>query len=286
MGKVVVISSFTIDEIDGEVFIGGPAYYSSLALAHLGESVVVVSPAENVHEEFMNYLGFKLITVNGLTPIFNLRYVDGGRREVRLKRKGAVIELSPKVLNLLRDSLTIVNPVYRELSIDTLRVIRKHSGIIALDVQGFIRKVNSGEVVKIAWSDIIYELLSIADIVHADLSEIPTYSSMREACKALSKFSKSIVIVSSGEKGLVASVNGELYYIPALPGIEGNATGTGDILLAISSYEIMRGEDPLRAIAKGAVAAGLRVSRDRLPWFTRSEIEVLSIKLLSRATKV
>jgi len=285
--SVIIIGSFTIDRIDEKLSIGGPAYYSSLALTYIGHtSITVISPARDIHENFVRNIGINLINVGANTPVFQLKYVEGGRREVILKHRGSKITIPRNELKLIRDSLIIVSPVYREVDLDTLKVVKRLSRFVALDVQGFVRYVHSDGKVSIVWSNEMYDIIRLADVIHADLSEVPIYNNMVEASKELGKISNGIIMVSNGERGLVASIDGELYYVPALPGIEGNATGTGDILLAISSYEILMGEDPLRAIAKGAVAAGLRVSRDRSPWFSKYEVDILADKLISKSEKL
>ena len=285
--SVIIIGSFTIDRIDEKLSIGGPAYYSSLALTYIGHtSITVISPARDIHENFVRNIGINLISVGADTPVFQLKYVEGGRREVILKHRGSKITISHNELKLIKDSLIIISPVYREVDLDTLKVVKRLSRFMALDVQGFVRYVHNDGKVGIVWSNEMYDIIRLADVVHADLSEVPIYNNMVEASKELGKISNGIIMVSNGERGLVASIDGELYYVPALPGIEGNATGTGDILLAISSYEVLMGEDPLRAIAKGAVAAGLRVSRDRSPWFSKYEVDILADKLISKSEKL
>jgi len=285
--SVIIIGSFTIDRIDEKLSIGGPAYYSSLALTYIGHtSITVISPARDIHENFVRNIGINLISVGADTPVFQLKYVEGGRREVILKHRGSKITISHNELKLIKDSLIIISPVYREVDLDTLKVVKRLSRFMALDVQGFVRYVHSDGKVGIVWSNEMYDIIRLADVVHADLSEVPIYNNMVEASEELGKISNGIIMVSNGERGLVASIDGELYYVPALPGIEGNATGTGDILLAISSYEVLMGEDPLRAIAKGAVAAGLRVSRDRSPWFSKYEVDILADKLISKSEKL
>ena len=281
--KVYVLGSFTIDEIGDELVVGGPAYYSSLALTHMDHSnITIVSPVSDIHRRLVKDLRVNVVSVGSRTPVFKLTYVDGGRRLVVLKSKGEEIRFSDDVLWLMKDSLVIVSPVFREIDLNLLLEVRRYASMIALDIQGFIRRLSDGGQVSIVWSDDVYKALRLADVIHADLSEVPGVGSMGEGCRLLNKYSDAIVMVSNGERGLVASINGSYYYVPALPGIEGNATGTGDILLAITAFEMFKGEDPLKAIAKGAVAAGLRVGRDRPPWFNGYEVEVLALKLLSK----
>ena len=108
MGKVFIVSSFTIDRIKGlgglGIGIGGPPYYCTLALLHHGvDSVTVVGPATEVHEYFSRKVGIKVIRVGKSVPTFELRYLNGsGDREVRLVERGSRLSLSSDVLNLMR----------------------------------------------------------------------------------------------------------------------------------------------------------------------------------------
>ncbi len=286
MGKVFIVSSFTIDRIKGlgglGIGIGGPPYYCALALLHYGvDSVTVVGPATEVHEYFSRKVGIKVIRVSKSVPTFELRYLNGsGDREVRLVERGSKILLSNEVLNLMRGSLAIVNPVFKEVGIEDVKLIRSLAKTLAIDVQGFVRVVKDGGLVTYEWGDEVKEVLESADLLHTDLSEAPVNGGMASVARKLSKYVNGVLTVSNGEAGLVALIDGRLYYVPALPGIRGDSTGTGDILLAISSLAIHEGVEPLKAVAMGAAAAGLKVSRFGHPWFSRYEVEVLANKIL------
>ena len=282
--RVAIVSSFTLDSIDGRRCIGGPAYYSTVALLHYcSDDILLVGPAGRVHEVFAEKVGARLILTSREVPLFELRYVGGrGDRVVRLARSGGEISISSRTLEGLRGSLIIVSPVYREVSIPTLRGLRGVAGLLALDIQGLVRETGVNGVVRNRWDPRVYEAVKLADVVHADLSEAPTPSDAVTAAELLSRRSRGVVMVSMGASGLIAVRSGEAVYVPALPDIEGDATGTGDILLSIAAYELSRGGEWLTAIARGTAAAGLKVGRGRPPWFSRHEVEVLAVKLLSK----
>lgn len=284
---VVFVGSFTRDVINGVHAIGGPPYYGSIALVHYGcETIMVVSPVEEQHVEFAESMGLELVAVEGGVPVFELRYLNEVDREVKLLRRGSAIRVPDAILKTLQGCVVVASPVYREVDLKTLQSLRSHASVLAVDVQGFVRSVDGGGRVSIRWSDEVYEVVKLADVYHADLSEVPMFSSMREAVEHLAGRSRGIAMVSHGEEGLIASIDGEIVYVPALPGISGNSTGTGDILLAVAAYEVHRGTEPLKAVAMGAVAAGLRVSRDRPPWFNRFEVEVLAEKLVKMSRRL
>ncbi len=283
--SVIIFSSFTRDIINGSITIGGPAYYCTLALMHMDvEKIIVVTNAEEVHMKFLRNLGISSYIVNTIAPLFRLKYLDGERRRIELLRTSPTLSIPHEILDLISGCLVIVSPVYHEIELELLRALRSRSRIIALDVQGFTRSLGPNGEVVINWSNELLDVIALADIVHADLSEVPTCRTGLEATKYLSEHTDGLVIVSMGARGLIASANGDRIYIPALPHIHGDSTGTGDILLAVSSYEILIGEDWKLAIAKGAAAAGLKVSRSRPPWFNKYEVEVLARSLL-RASK-
>ncbi len=282
--NIVIIGSFTIDNIENRKAIGGSAYYSLMALKHFcNEQIILITPVQKIHKDLLRDMDVKLIAMSNEVPIFELTYIDEVNRRVKLLKKGAMIRIDNEILTVLRNSLTIISPVYREVPIETIYSIRNVATILALDIQGFVREANDYGEVNIKWNKDLIHVLKIADIIHADLSEVPMYRNSLDAVKFLSEHSKGIVIVSMGAHGLVASFNQEIVYIPALPGIQGDATGTGDILLSIAAYELYQGEDWKKAIAKGASAAGLKVSRGKIPWFNYYEIDILSDELISRS---
>ncbi len=286
VSKVFIVSNFTIDRIKGlgseGVGIGGPPYYCALALIHLGvESVVIVGSASDIHEYFSRRVGAEVVRVSDSVPTFELKYLNGsGEREVRLVRCGGEVVLTNELISSMRGSLAIVNPVFKEVRSYVVKAIRSSVKTLAIDVQGFVRVANGYGSISYEWGSEVREVLESADLIHTDLSEAPLNGGMASVARRLAKYVNGVLMVSNGEAGLVALINGRLYYVPALPGIRGESTGTGDILLAISSLAIHEGNDPLRAVVMGAVAAGLKVSRVTPPWFSRYEVEVLTDKLL------
>jgi len=284
---VVIVGSFTRDLIEGARVIGGPPYYSSMALLHHGcENILIVSPAEEPHLDFVQRTGLELAIVGGSVPVFELKYINNTEREVRLLRRGTRIKLTSTLLDTIKGCAVIVSPVYKEVDLEALQKLREYANVLALDIQGFVRETTDSGAVRIRWSDDVYEALRYADLFHADLSEVPMFRSMNGAAQHLASYTRGIGLISHGEEGLIASIAGELVYVPALPGIQGDSTGTGDILLAITAYELQRGTDPLKAVAMGAAAAGLRVSRAAPPWFSRFEVEILAEKLMMRSRRL
>lgn len=285
--RIVFVGSFTRDIIDGVHTIGGPPYHGSIALLYYGcDTIVIISPVEEDHIRFVRGMGLELIATKGNVPVFELRYISDTDREVKLLKRGSTISIPSDLLESLDRSLIIVNPVYREVDLKLLRVLRNYASILAIDIQGFVRVVDDRGNISIKWTSDVYEVIGLADIYHLDLYEIPTFNSMEEAARYLTEYSNGIVLVSHGEEGLVASINGELIYVPALPGISGNSTGAGDILLSIAAYEVYKGTEPLKAIAMGSVAAGLKVSRSKPPWFSRFEVEIVAEKLIKSSKRI
>ncbi|HIQ03229.1 MAG TPA: hypothetical protein EYH40_02275 [Desulfurococcales archaeon] len=284
---VVFVGSFTRDIIDDTYTIGGPPYYGSIALVYYGcDTIVVISPVEEDHIRFARSMGLELIITGSSVPVFELKYISDTDREVRLLRRGSTINIPSELLESFSKSLIIVNPVYREVNLELLRILRNYASILAIDIQGFVRTVDDKGSISIKWTSDVYEVIGLADIYHLDLYEIPICNSIEEAVRYLTEYSKGIVLVSHGEEGLVASIDGELIYVPALPGISGNSTGAGDILLSITAYEIYKGTEPLKAIAMGSVAAGLKVSRSKPPWFNRFEVEIIAEKLVKSSKRI
>ena len=285
---MAIVSSFTLDSINGKLRIGGPAYYSTVAILHYcDDDLLVIGPASRVHKVLSDSIGVHLISTSEEVPLFELRYVgNDNNRVVRLIKSGEKVVISDNILEDLKGSLIIVNPVYREVPITTIQKLKSVAYMLALDLQGLVREVNNDGIVSKRWNCEVFEAMKLADIVHADLSEAPAPSDAITAAKLLSEKTAGLVIVSMGANGLVAIHKGKAVYVPALPNIKGDPTGTGDILLSIVACELIRGSQWLTSIARGVAAAGLKVSRSRPPWFSRHEVEVLSEKLVNRSKHI
>lgn len=173
MINICIYGNPTIDEIwISEKYIttriGGGVYYSSqpfLKNTHKYKIHIegVVSP-RNI--ELLTLHVHVYPHFSPRTNHFKLVYNDDGREIM-------VVDKAPLLINSyipINDCISIVNPVLGEINISVLRTIRQKSRLLALDIQGFIRREENGRIVLYKNAE-AYEAINIADIVHLDLFE-------------------------------------------------------------------------------------------------------------------
>ncbi len=272
--EVVVIGSLTKDLIGNDLRLGGPAYYCVLSLVQLGVNTKLICSADDdLYTKLLNW-GVKVLRCGFKGPIFRLTYLSNGSRRVELLRRGDDITLSDEEIEEILGSASavIVNPVIKEISLELVRKIKSMSRFLAIDMQGFVREHNDG-LVKYSWSDESYEVVKLANLIHLSIDELPPNKDVLEAIDLLRSLTKATVVISMDFRGSVVAIeDGKVHRVPALPGIDGYSTGTGDVMLATMTYSLVSGYDVLTSIALGTVAAGLRVRRLDPPWFTLNEL--------------
>ena len=251
--RVVVVGSFTIDYVGDDVRLGGPLFYSAYILHKLGYEVVAAGAVPDDID-----IPYKSVALCTLVPKFRLRYLDseGKVREVELVERGCVINLIPD--ELIKDSVVIVNTVINEVPYEVLRRVRDLCRFLAIDIQGFVRRSFDGKV-AIEWSDEVTEVLALADVIHADISEVPIEpKDPLKAALYLRGFTDGVVTVTMGSDGSVIAYDGKVFRLTSLNEV-GDPTGAGDIFLAVLAVKIAEGMDPLEAALYSTVVAGLKV---------------------------
>jgi hypothetical protein len=145
---------------------GGGSYYSSLPLIKRGISVEVYASYNTMLEEhpISKYIVKQQFATS--VNIFELEY-HGFERKLKVR------DVAPKIYewNTHIDLCNvIVNPVLGEVSVNLLRNIKSKSTILAVDLQGFLRRLVDGNI-TLTYNPEVEAVLEIADVVHADLDE-------------------------------------------------------------------------------------------------------------------
>ncbi len=259
---------------------GGPGLYAGLAAIHLGYPVRIISSIgidypSSFLEKLRNLnIDLKLNITKGKTTTFKLIY-QGGEREVIL------LEPGPKIIyDLIEDSegLILVSPVYREVSIELVKELKKKSIILGIDLQGFVRRVRNGGVIEFVWDDLCEEVIKYADVIHIEESEARGLNEdPLEVTKYISKKCECVVSVTMGDKGSYLAHENNIYYVPVPKVYVGNLTGVGDVFTAILILRYYETKNAIEAVKWATIAAGLKVMRSNsINWFTRSEVELLA----------
>ena len=227
--RCLVVGHLVIDRIvrkdREELRIGGGAYYSALALSRFCGVKVVTSVGEDFPRKWLEELKKRGIAVEVLpsaeSTSYELRYLDGNRRKLRLLSRAKPIAS----VNAEGFDLVVLNPVAREISPALVsRLAEKH--FVATDVQGFIREPVPG---PLRLRSIDGSFLRGVKVLHADINEF-------RCVKGLNPSDVEVLLLSDGPNPGTAYLRGRAYSFEPLRVDVPESTGAGDVFLASFAY--------------------------------------------------
>lgn len=228
---VTLVSTRTIDRMplsDGSVReqAGGPAHYIGEALRNLGRSFTLLTGAPAVVDVVLGPTGEEYI-IPALPTIEVPAYLT-----------------APAV---------IYSPIMQEIDHLTIPEI---SGLLVIDLQGFVREPNTPTGKSHHQFD-LSRLLERADVIKASPSELARLDSQSRRLLA-----GGMLLETLGEEGLILSDHGLRYRIPSRPVKAPDTIGAGDNLLAAFVHFLLLGQSP-RESAEQAARFTEKVLRDR-----------------------
>lgn len=148
-----------------------------------------------------------------------------------------------------------------DFSTDLIKTLSS-KGRIALDVQGYLRKVVNQKVYLTDWPE-KKEALRYIDIVKADVAELAALSgcnTVEDGAKFLLDLGVKEAVITNGSLGSAIYTGNGNYSIPAFhPELVVDATGCGDTYMAGYLYKrIKKGTDIRQADEFAAAMAGLK----------------------------
>jgi len=211
--------------------VGGGAYYSALALSTFGEATVLTKLGGDFPKQFLNEFEKRvklMVLPSKETTTYELTYLNENERILRLLARAE--EIKPHELPELRKfDLILANPVAREISVETLEILK--GAYLALDLQGLVREFNDG----VGIGKIEPGHLRGVKILHADANEISALGSLENAIDSL-KGNVEVALISDGSNRGIALRKGKVYaYYPPRVSVK-DSTGAGDTFLAAFSY--------------------------------------------------
>jgi hypothetical protein len=245
--------------------LGGGAYYSALALSRFCDVEILTSFSE-LPQSWLSELesiGKLRVIPSDKTTTYELTYLDGNRRELRLLERASPIEKLPA-----RDyDAVIINPVAGEVSPELVRRAVKGFPFVATDVQGFIRSTEPGRISYRPFDGSSFEGLKV---LHADVSEF-TY------LKNLSPGSVEVLLLSNGPEEGKAFLRGREYSFKPLSVEVDESTGAGDVFLgAFTGFYL---KCPFIQALKQAVAFTALFLKYRNADFSMEEVNELARKV-------
>ena len=268
--KLDILSHCAIDTIqinDSKYVVsGGPACYCSLTARILKFDVVL-------HTKFgsdfplVNYLTEQKIVFEDSLSIkpttqFVLNLVNSERTLFLQNKCEPISDITLNTDNV------IISPIFDEISIELFEKIKNNASFVMLDPQGFLRRRNSENRIRLEQTDL--NLSNVSAIkVNTDELKCLTGTSNIDGIKILQKKGIDSVILTDKQNITLLSKN-RIYSI-TLPNLELNdTTGIGDIFCASFCCTMLKEKDILWALsfAGGAAQAALesgQIGLEKIP---------------------
>jgi len=245
---------------------GGTAFYFSEAVRNLDLKYLLVTALADNDMNYVTALREKGIEVkvqpSAHTVYFENIYAedqDHRTQNVLAKADPFVIE---SILNVDARIFHLGPLLADDISTELIKTLSE-KGRVALDVQGYLRKVVNKKVYPVDWPE-KEQALQYVDILKADVAEMEVltgYGDIKRGVKTLTDWGVKEVVITDGSKGSTIYSDGVFYDIPAYqPQIAVDATGCGDTYMAGYLYQKVKGETLPEAGKFAAAMAGLKTA--------------------------
>ncbi|MHA1356534.1 MAG: carbohydrate kinase family protein [Candidatus Helarchaeota archaeon] len=264
--KIFIIGHLCIDEVilGGNVLpisMGGTAAFSSMVCSRLiyPRQVSVISKVgPDFPAPFLSQLAAHNVKTDHITQVkrHSTRYVLNYRndeRELTLKSICEPITWNDFPTEITDADLIYFGPIAKEVPLKTISAAKERtSALIALDIQGLIRKKDKSGILHFQSNSKVDDLLANMDIVKFDLTEaqvVTGASKIRDITTYLSNLGLERFIITRNRQGALLYVKGKLIKIPSiiLKSVY-NTTGAGDCFFSSFLIEFLKTKEPLHAI--------------------------------------
>jgi sugar/nucleoside kinase (ribokinase family) len=222
---------------------GGTALYFSCAVNKLDVSYLLVTALGDAEMEYVTYLRGKGIEVrvqpSTHTVIFENIYAENQDQRTQNVLQIADSFTMEQLLDVEAKVFHLGPLLAGDFDTQFIKTLSA-KGKLALDVQGYLRKVVDQKVYLTDWADKVNALQYI-DILKADVAELAAlsgYNTIAEGVKYLAGLGVKEVVITNGSHGSCIYKDGALHEIPAYhPEMVVDATGCGDTYMAGYLYQ-------------------------------------------------
>jgi len=251
---------------------GGTVVYGSVAATKHGyRSSIISKVGRDFPDEYLIYLSRLGIDISGIkvsnkpTTKFKLVY-ENSERKLYLLSKCEDISSFDLTSRFIEGHVVLIGPLIGEISLDAIKYISTKAELAALDIQGFVRKVNPDKSITLQPMENALTAIGLVDIVHAELSEAETLvgtNNPEKAGKNLIEAGTKIALVTMGENGAYIVTREESFYVPAAkPSRVVDLTGSGDVFTTVFTLEYHKTRNLKRAAAMAAAAVSFLIEKE------------------------
>jgi len=243
---------------------GGTAWYFSWALSGFDIDYALVTALGSTEMHYVD--GLKSAGINTIvqpsrhTVFFENIYGDNPDNRTQNVLETADAFLSATLQNVQAKVFHLGPLLAGDFSLQLIESLAGR-GLISLDVQGYLRRVEDKKVYSTDWHE-KREALKYIDIVKADVGELKALTGSddpREGAKILTDWGVKEAVITNGSQGSFMYSDGVYYDIPAYrPAATIDTTGCGDTYIAGYLYQRVKGFNIETAGQFAAAISGLK----------------------------
>lgn len=238
---IMMIGHFAKDRlvVDGheETASGGAVYYGSMALQRLGVQVAVVTRLhpddfpmlDELRQEGVQVFATPALETSGIINIYNS--ADMERRICKSIGFAGPFK-TEDIPNLSARIYVAAGIIAGEIDLALLRSLAQR-GPVAIDIQGFVRVRDNGELVFRQWADIA-EGLSYVTYLKVDRAEaelLTGQTDLQLAARQLAEYGPREIVITQSS-GVTVFAEGNIHQAPFTPHSLNGRTGRGDTCFA------------------------------------------------------
>lgn len=238
---IMMIGHFARDRLvvdgRGEYASGGGVFYGSVALRRLGVDVAVVTRLhpddwhwlDEIKNEGVQVFASAAPATSGIENLYDS--ADMERRICRLInfagpfQPGEIPDLPARIYH-------VASIIAGEVDLPLLKSLARR-GPVAIDIQGFVRVRDNGELVFRQWPEMAEGLLQVTylKVDRAEAELLTGQQDLDAAARQLAGYGPREVIITQ-TAGVTVWADGRLYQAPFTPRSLGGRTGRGDTCFA------------------------------------------------------
>ncbi len=224
---------------------GGTSFYFAHAIKHLNTNdFLLVTALADCDKGIVEDIEKEGIDVKALPSTHSVCFenIYGDNQNERTQRVTA--KADPFTVEGLKDInaqiIHLGSLLADDFSLDIIKYL-SGKGLLSVDVQGFLRKVDNEQVLPVDWEE-KKEALKYIHILKANEAEMEVLTGCtepHEAALLIADWGVKEVLLTLGDKGSLIYSKGQFYEIPAYPALRiVDATGCGDTYMV--GYLYMR----------------------------------------------
>lgn len=270
MKRVCCIGHITLDKIvtpDTTTYLnGGTAYYFAHGMAQLPNAdfqiVTALAPSEMSAVEAMRAKGIDVCVLPSAKTVYfeNIYGSNQDHRTQRVLAKANPFRIDD-IINVKADFYHLGSLLADDFSVDFVRYLST-KGIVSLDVQGYLRRVEGESVVTTDWEEKC-DCLKYVDILKVNDHEMAVLTGETDvlaAARKLAAWGVREVIITEGSLGSSIYAEGRLIDIHAYPPLRiVDATGCGDTYMTGYLYKRAAGASYHEAACFAAAMSTLKL---------------------------